>query len=241
MGSGTSGNQWRDRLRLVHRLFADPLWLSLFTLMLAVVAGLQTCILNSSDKALSKAADAAKDANSLNSTVTRPWLAIEPKIIGTLITNSASMKINIRMTVDFVLRNTGRAPAIYATIIADLTVNQDPLFDKKRGCENVKRSQIGYNPRMLHVVVLPGETLPAIRRLLSIEDYPLVSLNPKDGSITPIIFGCVDYGFVGDSTHHQTGFAYDVSRKSGAIGVGAGIPADDLELRIHEGGGFYAD
>jgi hypothetical protein len=58
-----SRQQLRDWFGQINSLLPNTnLWLALFTGMLVVVAGLQTCILSSTDAALHKSADAVSDA-----------------------------------------------------------------------------------------------------------------------------------------------------------------------------------
>ena len=65
-----------------------------------------------------------------------------------------------------------------------------------------------------------------------------------------VVTGCVDYGFVGRPEHHQTGFAFEVSRKAAAIPgdrccaidfLGNDVPTADLRVTLYPFGGFYAD
>jgi hypothetical protein len=59
--------------------------------------------------------------------------------------------------------------------------------------------------------------------------------------LNPTLIGCVDYTFVYEAVHHQTGFLYDVTGPKWAIWPEDGdIPADKLTLR-RQLLGSYAD
>jgi hypothetical protein len=98
----------------------------------------------------------------------------------------------------------------------------------------------------------PGKTLPPLRNIFETPRQSLEAIQTAaNGEVLGLVaVGCVDYGFVARPEHHQTGFAFEVSRKAAAIPgerccaidfFENDVPATDLRVTLYPFGGFYAD
>jgi hypothetical protein len=117
-------------------------------------------------------------------------------------------------------------------------------------CDHLRTQPITENTATY--TIFPGKTLPPLRNSFQTSRQSLeANRTAANGEVLGfVVAGCVDYGFVGRPEHHQTGFAFEVSRKAAAIPgerccaidfLGNDVPAADLRITLYPFGGFYAD
>jgi hypothetical protein len=126
----------------------------------------------------------------------------------------------------------------------------DPLRFSKLICEHLKTQPITENTATY--TIFPGKTLPPLRNSLQTSRRSVeANRTAANGEVLGlIVVGCVDYGFVGRPEHHQTGFAFEISRIAAEFPggqccaidfLGNDVPAADLRVTLYPFGGFYAD
>jgi hypothetical protein len=184
----------------------------------------------------------------------RPWVAIDAAIADTFrAIHTTDQNAAMLLTLDFTLSNTGEAPAIYAKIWPALVFTGppgDPLHYSKLHCDYLRTRPITENTATY--TIFPGKTLPPLRNIFETPRQSLEAIQTAaNGEVLGLVaVGCVDYGFVARPEHHQTGFAFEVSRKAAAIPgerccaidfFGNDVPATDLRVTLYPFGGFYAD
>lgn len=175
----------------------------------------------------------------------RPWLSVEVAPAGPLVFDGD----NVHLRVAYQVRNTGRSVAVGVTINAAVVVPQDmnayfkePIERQKRLCENVTS---GVNST---TIFMDKPLVSVVGYGLRRQDMESRRIGDSDMAILMIV-GCVDYQFVDRSSHHQTGFIYEVNEldpEKGpahplAITIGKNVPADRLVLTKFPVGGDYAN
>jgi hypothetical protein len=184
----------------------------------------------------------------------RPWVAIDAAIPDTFrAIHADDQNAAMSLTVDFILSNTGEAPAVYVRTWPTLVITGppgDPLHYSKLLCDQLRTQPITENTATY--TIFPGKILPPLRNSFQTSRRSVeATRNAANGEILGLVVaGCVDYGFVGRPEHHQTGFAFEVSRKAPTIPGGQccaidfsgnDVPAADLRITLYPFGGFYAD
>jgi hypothetical protein len=240
-----SPQQLRQWFSQVIRFLANTnLWLALFTGLLVVVAGLQTCILSRTDTAMHDAAQAeiqsaqaAKDANALNTTVQRSWVSIFP--IPDVVKPLHFTEQDASVTLDASFRNTGHTPAIKVTVHSGFFVTKlmpDPRPRQREICDEI-RSRPFSSFEIGQFVLFPGDVrklyVPIVMSKKDIDDA-LAQWPVEQRFIQPTIVGCVDYFFPWAEEHHQTAFAYDLRRISNTVIGGLAIFPDQGDIPPHE-------
>lgn len=177
-------------------------WVAIFTLLLALVAGLQTCILSNQLQEL-------KDEN-------RPWIYVENALPASSLAISES---DVSLSLEFHLNNTGRFPSRFTSIAGEFfyfhgtaasALRDDilqKLFVSVPACRQRRRTPFP------GTAVFPQQRIrikqPFAMDKTSISEWK----NLKAGEIGAIIIaGCVDYLFPTGGTHHQTQFVYEIQK-----------------------------
>lgn len=159
-------------------------------------------------------------------------------------------KNGLNVTLVYRLQNVGHYPARNVQVISGLLVkgpNIDPLGYQRRICKRARREQSSRDG----ISIFPGANLPVQSTDYFTGQPPLDTTSSKPGKpIELIIVGCVDYLMPGDTTHHQTGFAYEIMRyrpeyptKTFAISIDDG-PLQPSEIAARDwddGRAYYAD
>jgi len=146
---------WRHHLtNWARRVFNSPRlfdgFLCAFTFLLAVVGVLQYCVLRATDEALHNSAAAADASNKLNAAGLRPWVSGSPFVAQPL-----SYDVNgARITIGFILQNTGHSPAQNTTVNVDAFPNMVDL-----GAERPKTC--GKQTGPIGLPLFPGDKISA--------------------------------------------------------------------------------
>jgi len=167
----------------VLSLSVAKVWLSiLFSALLVVVVGFQTCIMRSTDKIAETTLYAQ-----------RPWVAsVEPPaIIEPLVFDTARAHIRLM----FRMANGGVSPALGATATPHLSIKQLDVNNINgnrdfilKVCTNFRN--LVYRENIIGVLILPGE----IKEFpIGVEALPRNYLPNPDGSVSAYIITCVDY------------------------------------------------
>ena len=159
----------------------------------------------------------------------RPWL--EVRVIPA---EGLSYNVNgANLSFEFTVLNVGRSAAVNATIQARLVLADKVLRAQQTLCGNVSQYAIAYP-------VFPNARYVQVVSLTFNRDDMKTVLVPN--LLTINLVGCVDYQFLGQSTHHQTGFIYDIQSDKGSIPIGEELPRDRIRLRTAPwGNSFYAN
>jgi hypothetical protein len=158
---------------------------------------------------------AASDANRLNRdnflATARPWITTDIEVGGPLIYNVNGINI----TLQFHLKNVGHSPATHISIIPQLIApaigiqNFDPLAAQHKIYTRTKTAPLDKRGFTL----FPGDTITQnITVILNAEE--LKRITEKVNFIKPFIVGTIDYSFVFENGHHQTGFILEVARNN---------------------------
>jgi hypothetical protein len=184
----------------------------------------------------------------------RPSVAIDPSIADTFrAIHADDQNAAMSLTLDFILSNTGETPAVYVRTWPMLAITGppgDPLHYSKLLCDHLRTQSITENTAVY--TIFPGKTLPPLRNSFHTSRQSLeANRTAANGEVLGfVVAGCVDYGFIGRPEHHQTGFAFEISRKAAAVPdgrccaidfFGNDVPAADLRVTLYPFGGFYAD
>jgi hypothetical protein len=135
----------------------------------------------------------------------RPWVAIDAAIADTFrAIHTDDQNAAILLTVDFVLSNTGEAPAVYVRTWPTLAITGppgDPLHYSKLVCDHLRTQPITESTATY--TIFPGKILPPLRNRLQTSRQSLeANRTAANGEVLGlVIVGCVDYGFVGRPEH----------------------------------------
>jgi hypothetical protein len=210
-----------------------------------------------SAKAAQDSASAAIAANKLSRdnfiATQRPWITIEVKPGGPLVYNVNGANITLR----FYLKNIGHSPAKHVSLNPQVlapAIGIDKVFDE-RGVQRQMIEERKNSPFDPHgYLIFPDQTV--IQDFtVTISADELKRITQKVDFIFPYIIGSVDYGFVFEDGHHQTGFISHVRRSDQPHRVSVAkkrspdaifpdegdIPTADLRLYHAPFGGGYAD
>lgn len=198
---------------------------------------------NKSAEAANKAAEAAIAGNNLNRAIfiasQRPWVYADVTVVG-------PWKYDVNganITLLFVLKNIGRSPALRVSVHPEIYAialgvdkTTDPIGKQREICDRVKKRP--YMTYDLSDTIFP-ETSVEMRITIGIGKDEIARLTKEIEFIVPQIIGCVDYTFVYEQEHHQTGFLFDIISLKGPFSAKTGdIPPDQLVLRPFFSGTF---
>jgi hypothetical protein len=173
----------------------------------------------------------------------RPWISIDtipPAISSPLRFDNGNISLALR----FVLRNSGRTPAIYVspnvTAILSTTLSIHQIVSMLREyCENNRIAK--FSPTETGILVPPGRRViyPRDSNVTINRDY-IDLAKTRIGeryAIIPYIGGCINYQFTfGERVRHQAGFIYQLIGPETQIFLDAGeIPAEKLQLIPQDG------
>jgi hypothetical protein len=186
------------------------------------------------DGQLSAARDQLDMARKQFEAMDRPWVSIKAAAYGPL----EFGKDYASLPVEFVAANRGQSAATFVTINTELFVGKyetgavsEAVERRDKLCRNVNSNQMAQT-------LFPGD--PYIQRLsFSMPNDALQRgrMLPTDLVFNIFLVGCVDYTFGGQTTHHQTGFVYEVStfgpeapHINRAIRIGENLPSERIRL-----------
>jgi hypothetical protein len=194
--------------------------------------------------AAKEAAEAAAEANRLNREAyvadQRPWIAALRTPGGPITWDSNGCRFSVR----FVLRNTGRTPALKVDIRSKVLIRYGGDNWVKEQLQVAEGVREGYSSP-IGVTIFPGSEAPVIHQILIEknqldEELEFSRSLFKDGKprIFPTGVGCVDYYLsVGEDmsieNRRQTGFIFHVLRRLHGREVN-GISPDDGVIPDHE-------
>jgi hypothetical protein len=173
-------------------------FVAIFTLFLALIAGLQYCVLNYQ-------LQEAKDEN-------RPWVYVEraePNSAFTSTDTSAEIALLFHLT------NTGKSPAQLVNIGGDfsyVTLNSvddvKKIYEKRQACDDLKKAN------MAGSTIFPGQRMPLIHAF-KMDSKNVAEWKNKNGEKLGVFYlvGCADYVFTLGGQHHQTRFIYEVDKR----------------------------
>jgi len=203
------------------------------------------------------AAKAASDANQLNRdnflATERPWVTADIGVGGPLYYNVNGANITLR----FQLKNIGHSPATHVWINLQViapAIGIDHDYDPRKTQHKIITQTKTRPLDPFGFTLFPGDTITQDWTVnISVEE--LKRITQKADFIMPVIVGTIDYGFVFEDGHHQTGFIIEVKRSNvprpeataknrspEAIFPDEGdIPASELRFYRSFLGGEYAD
>jgi hypothetical protein len=127
----------------------------------------------------------------------------------------------------FNLTNIGHSPARDVSINMRALIwslGQDPLLVQKQICDPLKRPKGSTGG----LTIFPNQVLDQrLGVMFGRKELDAVRL-PRPHYITPILAGCIDYGFEFKPGHHQTRFIYMIAEHPATAGNGAVIASDKI-------------
>jgi hypothetical protein len=218
------------------------------TLVIAFFAIVAACV------AISQAFIANRQLNAMQGQLDvmkideRPWVSLQgPAIVTTQLNIVIDPPENrlIMLGLNFIIKNVGKNPARRVGIVLRI-VNAfdapDLLSEQARICADALRP-LKAGAKYVEFTMFPGDqyTIPRLAFMQPEAINEAQKRRSKDGQtvILPRIIGCVDYQFLSDETHHQTGFIFDIWQKDpntiggpgkGIILEGGPIAASDLNV-----------
>jgi hypothetical protein len=148
----------------------------------------------------------------------RAWIRPVATIGGPLVFDQNGASV----TIDFQMTNIGQSPATNVAVHAWLIVNQSPMEEQKRRCDEIRR-----RPVWLGYSLFPGEQFPASMNVggfgVSASASPAEIAKAMEVFVDQkplflFIVGCVDYSFATDAkNHHQTPFIFNLTRTPPAM------------------------
>ena len=159
-------------------------------------------------------ANAATEANKLNRELfaasERPWVLVDVTMGGPIIFHKGfGMDITLKLT----LQNVGHTPAMYVFPALKMDNFEGKKLIKKQSelCQELKHNEYLSTSFML----FPSEKKTVFRKIVWTQAEMKFF---KDGSVLPVVTGCVDYKMTSRQEHHQTGFAYVIGLKNTSLG-----------------------
>jgi hypothetical protein len=182
----------------------------------------------------------------------RPWLAVDVAPVGPLVFIDGGVSLPVRFTV----KNVGRSVATRAMIISELyipklegEIDKIVIEQRKKLCEKLNLS-FGTHTIFPNDTVMQDVTFNMNRQAVESVRFKYVDGDRVVSTdfLSIYIIGCVDYQFSDQSTHHQTGFIYEIKRLNPTIpgiplgmSIGQDVPANELVLNKLRFGGDYAN
>jgi hypothetical protein len=179
----------------------------------------------------------------------RAWLAVDVAPGGPLLFRGDSVTLPVMYTV----KNVGRSVATKVTVQAIAYAQSDrgpevftePVKRQTALCEQIKRNQTPLDA----IAIFPNDT----KRLGGSFGLTKQELEGKrvenSNSVFLVLLGCADYMFGDESSHHQTGFIYEIGVRDPAedpyhphlVRIGIDVPSDKLAFTKYFFGGDYVN
>jgi hypothetical protein len=147
----------------------------------------------------------------LSEVIERPWVAIEGiQVMLPLTFKDGRADLNVK----FVLKNTGHIPATHVLIIGKFfyrsVYGSKELVDVWAECDQFRVAPL--EARGSGISIFP-EQQPWMfyNAIMVADDVKRIGVLPISGA--PTFAGCIDYGWGGDATRHQTRFVYEIDKK----------------------------
>ena len=190
------------------------------SVMTVIFLGVQSYLMEKQLNEMETASEQAKKTLNLLVVDQRPWVSVDMQIVSPLVFSANNEG---RISVRFILKNTGRSPATNIEIFPKIyllggnpaTQEPNPMEEQSSYCGKL-RKHIDPNERsmsMFGYTLFPGDTLTSHIYSISISANDYLSFfnkafNMKETTawIHPILIGCVNYGLPFNDEHHQTGF-----------------------------------
>jgi hypothetical protein len=173
-------------------------WVALFTLVLAGVAGLQTCVL--SNQLTEMRAEQ------------RPWISLVGSVATDLLYDKdGPLKGLPRLVLAITIKNIGHLPAQHVYSLGHLIpwIDADgPVRKRDALCRQLKDRKL--TPETTGFTLLPNDVKVPLLSLAMQQDE-LQSWTSVENSV-PVIAGCLDYVFVTDNSHHRLGFIFELDK-----------------------------
>lgn len=190
----------------------------------------------------------------------RPWIRVKPVISGPFEFQGTWGETPIAAPVRFFLKNVGHSPAFNVRLVAWgflSGVGKDLLAEQKSHCDLLRAKPLDDAGR--GAILFPEEDIPAEETNGGIDSFPVLSAsdiatylarNGQNQGVDFWIYGCADYAFGREMTHHQTPFIYRLGhavRVNGVVkGATLGIdpentPKSDLFILPSPSSGREAD
>jgi hypothetical protein len=222
----------------------------IFELLLVLVGFLQWTVLARTDDTLHLAASAqnasAETAEKLRlftEATERAWIPPISTISGPLAKDGKGLKL----TLTFIMRNTGHTPAMFVFPSAQLFLRKgglpDYLAEQTRWCDRDRQQD--FSPRNLGLTIFPGDTRAVPLFNVTVLEEEVREKTLPNGLLFPAVVGCINYQYVFSKEWHQSGFVYTIRKRDGSpITIGElDIPPENLYLEEHfsDGGAFFAN
>ncbi|HWZ94180.1 MAG TPA: hypothetical protein VNW30_03220 [Opitutaceae bacterium] len=168
----------------------------------------------------------------------RPWISVDVEIASPMTYDANG---DARITFNFILTNTGDAPAANIWVSPEMVLVFGDSFIPQRRIADLQRIQ-SQRPSFLGEVLFPGGRLIqayniGISRSAVQEYHSWVnkSYGPNSSILANLwpasLVGCVDYKFTNGEGHHQTGFVYELGVRSNEA-PGGWVAIDSNEIPI---------
>ncbi len=142
----------------------------------------------------------------------RPWIVGEPAVIYFFVSKDGSIDF---MTY-ILAKNVGSAVATgvdaNAQIIIASEYDSDAISAERDSICDEMRGEPFRNPRAFGTLIAPNDKQRILIETKLGADKIAATLHRKSGPIELVLVGCIDYRFPVSHSHHQTGFAYSISR-----------------------------
>jgi hypothetical protein len=217
-----------------------------FLILYTCFTGYQSCKMRVATEATKHSADAAllsaQTAQRQLELSERPWVSIDQVVFGSPLVFDQN---GGRITLQFLLRNTGNSPAEYVNIDGEFIpfpLSKERWYvpiEQRRLCDAIRLQTF----KMSLVTLFPNTTSPySVTFTMNPTDIAQGLIYPeKRDWITPIIIGCIDYRFEFANGHHQTGFSYYVMHKPGEIVIHPQGTIESNTLWLESWEGNYSD
>jgi hypothetical protein len=121
------------------------------------------------------------------------------------------------VSVKFQLKNAGRKPARFASIVGEFITRGETRDEVQKGwgaCDQAKLKS--ENEFLAGTAVFPGQDVTQLHVFHMSKDdvdFDRAATEQNRFMMAPVIVGCVDYVFEKNNRHHQTRFVFEVDRK----------------------------
>jgi hypothetical protein len=178
---------------------------------LVLFGGIQLGIYDRQGKITKRQTEIMERQIKLSEVVERPWIAIEG---GDVLSPLAFKDGSAVLTIKFHLKNTGHVPAAHALILGKFFYRSNypskELNDVWIECEQYRVMPL--ETRGSGISIFPDQQQPmSYGAKMSSDDVKKLGVQSISGA--PTFAGCIDYGWGGDATRHQTRFVYEIDKK----------------------------